>query len=156
MATVAAGLQHHAPSWAGRTVLIRGLIEPRSPYSWCAPSSTQTSTCRHSVYLIADHPSIIQSRTYTQGRATRTVLSYSTAVLQVELPLGGRAPAAAPQLPSMLYAIPLVGALLTDRFPRNGDIVVPVRLATTHLCATQATQAPALDRCSDGVFLPRR
>jgi len=146
------GLQHHAQSWVGRTVLVRGLLGPQARYSWCAPSLTRTSPCQHPVSLFADpNPSTFQSRTYTQGRATHTVLSYSTAVLRVELTPSVHVPASPPQFPPMLYAVPLVGALLTDRFPRNGDVVVSVRLATSHLCATQT---PALGRCSDGVILP--
>ncbi len=85
----------------------------------------------------------------TQGNVTRVIVTYPDNYLHVRVPSGAWARPAAP-LPSALYALPFIGALLDQRFPRDGAVVLRIHLSSAHTCASPP-RASHSGPCVDGI-----
>ncbi len=85
----------------------------------------------------------------TRGNVTRVIVSYPDNYLHVRVPSGVWTRASAP-LPSALYALPFIGAILDQRYPRDGAVVLRIRLSSTHTCASPSHDIPNTP-CVDGI-----
>lgn len=115
VAEVTWGLRHHPQAWRGRTVLVRGgwamgaqhILPLRCP----CPQETYVNV------IAPPDPAAVRviSRT-TRGNVTRVIVSYPDNYLHVRVPSGAWVRPATP-LPSALYTLPLIGAMLGQPSP---------------------------------------
>lgn len=147
---VRAGLQRHPALWAGRTVLVRGRVGRQVSYPQCASPTMPLSTCPQIVYLsflARFDPATFHFATVVRGNRSFRTLTYPDTSLYVQLAPGMTAlPQTPTPLPPLLYALPLIGPTLAARFPRNGDTVLRIHLASARTCAAPvAHTGPCLD-----------
>jgi len=145
---VHAGLQRYPALWAGRTVLVRGVIDRQ--VLQCASPTLPLNTCPQLVYLTFMarlDPATVHYATVVRGNRTFGTATFSTISLDVQLAPGMAAlPQTPTPLPPLLYALPLIGPTLAARFPRNGDTVLRLHLASANTCAAPVSHtAPCLD-----------
>ncbi len=145
---VRAGLRLRPSLWAGRTVLVRGVIDRQVPQ--CASPTLPLDTCPRIVYLsfmARLDPATFHYATVVRGNRPILTVTYSGIALYVRLAPGMAAlPQTPTPLPPLLYALPLIGPVFAARFPRNGDTVLRIHLASAHTCAAPVSHtAPCLD-----------
>jgi len=147
---VRTGLQLRPALWAGRTVLVRGVIDQQ--VSQCASPTLPLDTCPRIVYLTFRarlDPATFRYKTVVRGNRPILTVTYPDIALYVWLAPGMAAlPRTPTPLPLPLYALPLIGPTLAARVPRNGETVLRIHLASANTCA-----APVLNTapCLDGI-----
>jgi len=146
---VRAGLRLRPALWAGRTVLVRGVIDRQ--VLQCASPTLPLDTCPRIVYLSfmarLDPATFHYAPVVRRGNRSFDTVTFSTISLYVQLAPGMAAlPQTPTLLPPLLYALPLIGPTLAARFPRNGDTVLRIHLASANTCAAPVSHtAPCLD-----------
>jgi len=109
-------------------------------------------TCPRIVYLsflARPDPATFRFATVVRGNRSFGTLTYPDIVLYVQLAPGMAAlPRTPTPLPPLLYALPLIGPTLAARFPRNGETVLRIHLASAHTCAVLMSHTAS---CLDGI-----
>jgi hypothetical protein len=152
---VHAGLQRHPDLWIGRTILVRGGIARQMSYPQCASSTTPLDACPRISYLsflARLDPTTFHYATVVRGDRRFFTVTYPDVGLWVRLAPGMTAlPLTPTPLPSPLYALPLIGPTLAARFPRDGETVLRIHLASAHGCVTTQSTPSGTRPCLDGV-----
>lgn len=171
---VEGALQRQPGQWAGRTVLVRGVMMGGATMNVCTSTDVASGALctQQQSWTIGSTGAggwVSVSTTILGGRprganrggsatATAKVTSIPLYVSRASLPaqelvvasLHGVRPLASGArlvLPDATYTLPVVGPLAARFFPRDGSEVYRVRLLDPRICA-QVTQPP----CADTVF----
>jgi len=153
VAEVTWGLRHHPQAWRGRTILVRGLdIDRQLALALrCPPSIIAINACPRFGYVnffAPLDPSTFHFVYTTRRNTTRVTVTYPDNYLRLRV--GSQQASSATSLPATLYAIPLIGTLFDQRFPRNGNVVLRIRLSSTHTCV-RPLGATYSGPCVDGI-----